>query len=206
MMHCPMTVEEWTDFCEGKSRPGRTDQLQKHLDSGCVICNAQVAFLRGVLTDLRVAASLETPIFSLAATREMFSERWAQRSVTRRSLKATLLFDGFQMPAFVGMRGVASSYSRLYQAGEYAVDLWHEPMGDGLWYLIGQATETQAKVFPDILEAIAESNSGARYPALIDRGGSQTEFHFEGLAVGQYAVRLSLPDAEILLPEVSAGG
>lgn len=196
-----MPFEALVDYCVGSADDARSSVVRRHLDNGCERCERSMQWLTAALTDLRAAGQIVAPSFSLEPGRAIFRER--QRTPERRPLFARLVFDSRLPPALAGVRGGArQAFKRLYSTAHHDIEIWHEPMQGECWYLIGQALPREGGPFLPPTAVHLMANNGEIVPALLDGD----EFHFSQISAGAYALRLLLPDAEIVVADLLIEG
>jgi hypothetical protein len=132
--------DAWYSFARRILPASREQAMRAHLDRGCAECRrAHETWKRVVETAGRAASdsvadsadSLANAVFAL------------QRRIPFRAglaLLAELVFDGFQDPAPMGIRGSSASGPRqmVYEAGGYLIDLQFERLAGGPSALTGQ--------------------------------------------------------------------
>jgi hypothetical protein len=179
---------EWIDFVNGVAQSKGIEQMQKHLDSGCEDCLAEVAMWSKVREARAAEASYQPPAAALRIAKAIF--------VPRKKEKArggvSVLFDSFLQPALAGIRSAGSETRQLlYRVGGYQLDLCVEATLDG----------KKAVVTGQVMDAKNPAKTLSRFPILVSdcKGmtlGAETnefgEFRTEIANTGE--LELKLPD------------
>jgi hypothetical protein len=112
-----------------------TDEEAAHLAT-CPDCQARLAALRDIASELTVARHSEPPSAVRARAHQFFAQiqqqpSWLERIVQR--FQAQLLWDSRQQLATQGLRqGVSERYHLLYTTERVEVELSVQPQADGL--------------------------------------------------------------------------
>lgn len=134
------SLEKWVDFARNVIGENEKDEMQSHLQTGCVQCSQEL----GMWQRLQQVARRETAYTPSTGAVRIVNAAFSSRSTGRlRHAKpevASLLFDSFRSPLLAGVRSAESaSQQLLYGAGDYRIDVRIEPQMDSeKVVLIGQ--------------------------------------------------------------------
>jgi len=159
----------------------------------CSHCASSMAWLERTLVLMRAAGPGPAPALS-AELRGLFRKRASPQQ--RPALPAQLHFDSGRAPRVYGLRSAPSVERQLlFAAGPLEVDLRLLPAGAD-WGLIGQvlgpAASGSAELFGPVGAFRAELNELA-------------EFELAPVPAGSYRLTLSLPDVDLIIPELELG-
>lgn len=179
---------EWIDFVNGVAQAKGIEEMQKHLDSGCERCLAEVGMWRKVRETQAAEASYQPPPAALRIAKALFIPR--KKENARGGV--SVLFDNFLQPALAGTRSSGSETRQLlYRVGAYHLDLCVEATPDG----------KKAVVTGQVMDAKNPAKTLSRFPILVSdcKGmtfGAETnefgEFRTEIANTGE--LELKLPD------------
>lgn len=198
-IRCGITFETLVDLQEMRLDEQTTARVQAHLEAGCPECAARLAQIARTFSALAQAERIHAPESALERARALYRERF--RAPERPSLLARLLFDGRGQLALAGARGAsAEAFHLVYQAKPYDIDLWQELTEEGGWYIMGQALRSEGEaVTPETVTLVADN--GETRTATQEEG----EFHLDAVEAGVYRLEVNLPDAQIIVPDLSIG-
>lgn len=198
---CPIDFADLADYHEGRADDALARRVREHLSGGCAACEAQLAWLGRALGALHVSGEIaHAPAPALERARALFRTRYPVPE--RPSLLARLVFDSRSVAAPAFARGEdETSVHLLFSTEALDIDLWQERQSDRSWYLIGQVLprdEGEGTLAPR--SAVLTGASGEI--AAVPEAG---EFHLPAVAPGRYALRLDLPEGDVLLPDIVVG-
>jgi hypothetical protein len=131
--------DAWQSFVRGILPASKKHAMQSHLDRGCAECQKSYGTWRQLGETASREESVATADSADSFTKTVFA---LLRSVPFRAglaLLAEPVFDSFQDPAPVGIRGAAAAPRQLvYEAGGYLIDLQLEQYTAGAGALTGQ--------------------------------------------------------------------
>jgi hypothetical protein len=143
--------DEWYNFVRGILPTSREQVMWAHLDRGCAECQAAHETWKRVLEIAGRDGSDSADSFAKA----VFA---LQRTIPFRAglaLLAEPVFDSFQNPAPMGIRGSASGPRQLvYEAGGYLIDLQLEQLAGGPSTLTGQVVHAWTEGATDATEVV----------------------------------------------------
>lgn len=201
MARCGIPWEQVLDVHEGRADEPTRARVAAHLAAHCPDCAAHLAQATRLTQNLGGEKFVHAPEAVLQNARALFRERF--RAPVRVPLLARLVFDGRRQNALAGARGAEdASFHLLYAADDYEVDVWQERQEDAdHWHLLGSVRfgasgETVAPVGVQL-----RVPDGSARAAALDAG----EFHLAAVPPGICRITLSLPAAEIILPDLAVG-
>jgi len=115
-----LSIEALIECAEGRLTPEDKQTVEQHISS-CALCFAEASewFL---LLDLMKVSTLESA--PEHAIRNCFAIYDIPKPVSKlRQLYAALVFDGANVPAVAGVRGVTDCHQILFRTGDVDVDL-----------------------------------------------------------------------------------
>jgi hypothetical protein len=125
------TEEDWFDFAHQQAAPSVRAGLERHLEKGCTRCTQTVRLWRAVLDVADQEAAYRPPDEALRQLKGDFALRRPKGLLERMAEQAALVFDSFQQPQAMGVRGAGPSPRQLlYKAGRYAIRLRLESAPD----------------------------------------------------------------------------
>jgi hypothetical protein len=144
--------EAWVDFVRQPVPFPRRQDIQRHLDEGCVLCARAHGVWRAVANLMSRELQYEIPQQALVASDALF-EDWRRRFVIpRRARMARLVFDSLRGPVAVGVRGGTFPGRRLlHRTGPWSVDIRMELVSGTLLLLDGQLLKSEPRS-PDVGE------------------------------------------------------
>ncbi|HZT44350.1 MAG TPA: hypothetical protein VFA07_19445 [Chthonomonadaceae bacterium] len=202
MKRCPMTFEILLEYCEGALKATTKERVRRHLETGCVYCERQLAWIQRVLSAFQ-RENPPIPAHVLAPARTLYLDRYVRPESSSPLVQwARLLFDSRTQytPAFA--RGEQEpSRHQIYRTDGYEIEIWQEMLPQGECYLIGQVLPRRdhANVIP---KEIILSNSAGHTLRITPVA---SEFHLPSVPAGHYQVQVSLPGVDIRLSEVAVG-
>lgn len=203
-----ITFEVLIDYYEGRLAGVKAEQVERHLSNGCESCRRELNWMSRYMPAVHQITSdveLHAPARTLNAAFQIYRDRFNQQSrFSLPVLIARLIFDSRPQPSlvFAGARGGSYGENQVvYSTGEYDIDLWQEPTGEGLWYVIGQVLSRQGEdaITPD--RVLLTANDGRTLLGKVEAG----EFCLGSTPAGVYEARVTLPFSEIVLPDVAIG-
>jgi hypothetical protein len=172
-------TEEWVDFVNRATSQEQADGMQKHLESGCKKCEAQVALWQKVRKFTSAEPAYQPPEREVRGAGAMFSTaRWAG-SRNQKSRLIELLFDSFLQTAYSGARSAGTGIRQmLYRADSFQIDLQIEAKpGGGHIVVTGQVLDAgRPEIIGSGLQVILSNRNGNLVRALTNEFG---EFHVE---------------------------
>lgn len=190
-----LSYETLVDLVDGRIAPDQRAHYQSHL-SHCQQCATELNRVQRLLTRMNRDTSRDAPPFAIARALQLFKPL-AVAPPERHSWLALLRFDSglSPMPA-VGLRSEqATARQLLYNVNEYDLDLRIEPSG-ATWSITGQLLGPTAR------GAVALVSAEQRWQEPLNDLG---EFSFSTLAVGEYQLIVTLPEADIAIPSLMLG-
>jgi hypothetical protein len=131
--------DAWQNFVRGILAASKKQAMQSHLDRGCAECQRSYESWRRFVETTSPEGSVATADSADAFAKTVFA---LMRRIPFRAglaLLAEPVFDSFQDPAPVGIRGAADAPRQLvYEAGGYLIDLQLEQQTGGGGALTGQ--------------------------------------------------------------------
>ena len=131
--------DAWQSFVRGILSASKKQAMQSHLDRGCAECQRSYESWRRFVETTSPEGSLATADSADSFAKTVFA---LMRRIPFRAglaLLAEPVFDSFQDPAPVGIRGAADAPRQLvYEAGGYLIDLQLEQQTGGPGALTGQ--------------------------------------------------------------------
>lgn len=137
--------ENWIDFARGLAPKELRNAMQAHLTDGCEPCAREFA-LWGSVSEFASSESQFTPPAGLVRTIKLALPAGNSSPATSRIREfATLVFDSFQNPLPVGVRGTQMTARQLlYKAGPVLIDMRLESLDEsGRCSLIGQVVRSE---------------------------------------------------------------
>ena len=185
--------EDWLDFARGQVA-GRSDEMQRHLASGCAPCGGTLAFWRSVLATAAPEPFYAPPAAAVQLARGRFDIARRKPLATRAAEAAALVFDSFRQPLLAGVRAAGPSTRHiLYKAGDYLVRLCVEPGSDPSHLsVVGQVVDETdpARTLRDVAVLVL-SGKQAVDRTLTNHLG---EFHLEPEPADNLRLSLGVPD------------
>jgi hypothetical protein len=174
--------EAWVDFVRQTAPPPRREDIQRHLDEGCVPCARAHGVWTAVASLMSRESQYEVPEQAMIASDALF-EDWRRRFVIpKRARVARLVFDSLLGPVAVGVRGGTSPARRLlHRTGPWSVDIRMELLSGTLLLLDGQLLKSEPRS-PDsgeIKTFLADSNKVLASASLNQFGEFQLQCQLE---------------------------
>jgi hypothetical protein len=117
-------TEEWIDFANQTSSPEKRQEMQAHLDTGCMRCAKAKSLWQRVQSAAAQEVNFRPPAGSLQMVNEAYAAAGYARKRKLSGIVAELLFDSFLQPAAEGIRSAGQGGRQLlYRAGPYQVDV-----------------------------------------------------------------------------------
>lgn len=201
MDRCRMSFETIIDYYQERLDAAQMAEVRAHLATGCESCSTQIAWMQRALPALS-ADFQSAPESAQERVRQLYREQYAASNPARPPIIPWLVFDNRLSPALAGVRDSGADAQALYRTAQYDIDIWQEQDTPETWYLIGQALAREGGAATAPVSARLESPTGEARPADLD--GS--EFHISGIPGGTYTLRLTMPDGEIQIPELTFSG
>lgn len=201
---CNIPLETLLDYQEGRLDAAATAQMQTHLTE-CAACAAQLSAFGRLLPSMREAHRYHASESALERARALYRERFQEAAAPslseRIALVARLLFDGRQNVALAGARGEAGeSFHLVYGADGVDLDLWQEREVGGVWAMFGQALRADGEAMTPESVSLQGVDGVTRAATL-----EGSDFHLDAVSPGLYRLEIELPDAQIVVPELSIG-
>ncbi len=115
---------EWVDSVRGLLPPGRTVELQSHLDQRCPDCVEALGFWSRLAELLARESTYRPPGHLLRAVENLYIQQKPGRWLRAAARWAELVFDSFQQPSMAFVRGLARSDRHLvYEAAPFVIDV-----------------------------------------------------------------------------------
>lgn len=195
MNRCP-SLQEWLDLAEARTQNVRALELRAHLETGCAACVAQNAWLGRVTAAF---PAVRAPGLSEKAKLSLRELAAARLEAKARPLWIATLFRDTRFQQTVGARGGDEGVQLRYEADRYEIRLWAEPTATKKWYLIGQVyTRDENRFLVSDTVALISADGTAQVAV-----AEEAEFHLDAVSAGTYRLALRLPDAELLVPEIT---
>lgn len=195
MKRCP-SLQEWLDLSEERLSASHAAALQAHLSEGCAACAAQHAWVGRVLKVFPEAKGQRLSEQTRQTLRTLAAERLVPQ---QKPLWITTLVRDTRRQQVAGARGNEEGVQLRYEADRYELRLWAEPSARNRWYVIGQVFEREQSCFiaPEAVALIGPEGHA-------QTGHTEdSEFHLSEVAQGTYRLALRLPQAELLVPELT---
>lgn len=200
MAQCGLTWEQMLNYHDGSADAETRARVAAHLAAGCPDCARHLAQAQRITQALGAEAFVSAPDAVLQNARALFRERF--RKPARRALLARLVFDSRTQPVAAGARGAdGESFQLLYQADGYDIDVWQEREDQQSWYLIGSVVPAGSAEAQTPQGGTLRNAAGQTFVVAPEPG----EFHAAAVPPGVYELTLTLPDMDILLPDVAVG-
>lgn len=200
MKGCTISFETLADFRDGNADSAAAAQVREHLDAGCAHCSEVIAWLDRTAGRVLEAERAKPSQRLMDRLHALYSERF--RPPVRRTLLATLKFDGRMNSISAGARGGSEEAFRLnYATDTHDLEIWQEPVGAGAWYIIGQVLPRDGE---EVLrpEEIALTASSGQVTSITPE---MDEFHLPSVPSGVYDLSIRLSEAEIRIPTFTVG-
>jgi len=138
--------EAWVDFVRQTVPPLRREDIQRHLDDGCVPCARAHGIWATVANFMRGESQYEFAEQATVASDALF-EDWRRRVVIpKRARVARLVFDSLRGPVAIGVRGGTSPARRLlHRTGPWSIDIRIELLSGTLLLLDGQLLKSEPR-------------------------------------------------------------
>jgi hypothetical protein len=179
-------TETALDFVEGRLAQKEELFWQKHVEI-CDQCTETIGLWLRVKSDLRRSHLNSVSPYVLGQVIDLFPCHQQESRLTLRSVIATLIFDSFQQPAFVGARGT-SARQLVMHAEDFDVHimLW----GDAAErQMLGQLLPRNGQVPPPIARFHLIQNGKKVRTTAVDELG---EFHFTDIPEGDWSLEVDL--------------
>ena len=133
-------ITEWADYVRDTVSSNQNQLMQAHLQAGCSKCEKIKALLSKFAAVCSREASYQIPRAAEQQVKAMIGLAKAPRRSALQRLWATLIYDSFNDPQPVGVRGTHQINRQvLFHAGDYSVDLRFEhEKGSASMVLVGQ--------------------------------------------------------------------
>jgi len=213
--YCRIPFDAHLDYHDGKVDSKATRLIASHLSRGCDACEKQLTWIATFVPALAGAAKYAEQSVSEAAferarrivprlqTSKPERELARQRTVPAMVAFAKLLFDSRNAgPAFATARSSSEgSVHSVFRTDAADIDIWQEQTVSGDWFVTGQALSRSGEELspPDAVSLY--SNIQGEHAANFD----DSEFSFETVAEGQYALRLHWEELDIVVDDLAVG-
>lgn len=125
--------QEWIDFVRGLAPEEQSQEMQRHLDSGCSSCRKLVETWKHVADCAQHEKAYEPPDVSVRVAKAQFALNPPEPAGARAHSRAELVFDSSAQPLAVGIRSAGSRARQLvFRKGNYSVDMRIELQGNRL--------------------------------------------------------------------------
>lgn len=190
MNNSHISLETLVDLAEERASSETLAAAEQHL-AGCATCNETLQNLRRLISLMQSDTAKDAPRDVLSSALRIFA---AARESPLPRIVAVLTFDSRAAGPAFGMRSIHSaSRQLLYTAQETAVDLRVTVENDEC-NLAGQ-------VIRDNCAGAAVELSGVT-GTVTTALNELCEFAFPAIPVGNYWLRVRMPDVEIEIPEL----
>lgn len=209
-MGCP-NLNILADYTRGLLAEAEHDVISSHLISGCQPCQEQHTWLSEVARLTAQDSSFEYPEWVIKRVVAEFEAQQVSITSKARQFFAQLIFDSLNPNQLVGVRsgagGMGQSTGRqtLYQAEGYDIDLRFEQIHDtNIEELIGQVLPKQANG----LELAGNNVWLIKNNCTIGKSRTNTRgiFRFMGIVSGTYDLKISTPEGEINIQQLTTAG
>ena len=192
-MLCRFDVAEWTDYVRNLVPPPQSQEMQVHLQQGCLECNTAQEWLSKLASAcVRMSAYNVPDQFGASAPAPVSLRRTRPVSALKR-VWATLQYDSLSDPRPSGARaGEQASRHLLFEAGDYAIDVRFER----------EKGSTQLMLAGQIAKRADKRQSLADSPVMLFSGSNEVarcisngfgEFQFDYLPQPDLHLRVPLP-------------
>ena len=209
-MECP-NLNNLADYARGLLSKVESGAIASHLSSGCQPCQEQHTWLSDVARLTDQDSSFEYPEWVIKSVVAQFEAQSVTPVAKVRQFFAQLIFDSLNPNQLADVRsgtagmGQAAGRQTLYQAEGYDIDLRFEQFEDtNMEELIGQILPNQASG----IELAGISVSLIKKDRTISQARTNTQgiFKFIGVASGAYNLKISAPEGEINIQEITTAG
>jgi hypothetical protein len=209
-MGCP-NLNNLADYARGLLSGDESSAITSHLASGCQLCQEQQTWLSDVASLTAQDNSFEYPEWVIKRVVSQFEAQSVSPVAKVRQFFAQLIFDSLNPNQLAEIRsgtagmGQAAGRQTLYQADGYDIDLRFEQSEDvSLEELIGQILPKQSSG----IELAGINVSLLKNDRTISRArtNSQGIFKFMGVASGIYDLKISAPEGEINIQQLTTAG
>ena len=126
------TDEECIDFANQVAPEGKREAMQRHLDSGCQLCQQKVGLWQRVRNTAALEAQFAPPAASVRVAKAAFAAAGMATGQKPSGSLVEILFDSLMQPALGGARSSAAGPRQmLYRADSYQIDIQIEAKPDG---------------------------------------------------------------------------
>jgi len=194
-MLCRFDVAEWTDYVRNLVLPPQTQEMQVHLQQGCLECNTDQEWLSKLAGACARMSAYNVPDHFGVSLPTPVSQRRTRLVSALKRVWATLQYDSLTDPHPSGARaGQQATRHLLFQAGDYSIDVRFErEKGSAHLMLAGQIAKRE-----DHQQPLADS------PVMLFSGSNQVarcnsnsfgEFQFDYVPQPDLHLRVPLPDS-----------
>jgi hypothetical protein len=166
----------------------------RHLEL-CKECTAEISRWRELEIDLKRSHLKSAPEELVKNAVQIMSSRPVERGVAIRSILASIVFDSFLQPAFVGVRGTTAAARQLVMRAEefdIHIKIWGDPEHR---QMLGQLLPRGGTTFVESANLHLLQNGERLETATADKTG---EFHFTALPVGDLSLQIDLPHLTVI--------
>ena len=209
-MGCP-NLNNLADYARGLLSGDESGAIASHLSSGCQPCREQHTWLSDVARVTTQDHSFEYPEWIIKRVVAQFEAQSVTSLIKIRQFFAQLIFDSLNPNQLADMRsgmagmGKAAGRQTLYQAEGYDIDLrFEQSEGTNIEELIGQILPEQASgiELAGINVWLIKNNRAISQARTNTRG----IFKFMGVVSGTYDLKISAPEGEINIQELTTAG
>ena len=206
-----LNLNNLADDARGLLSGDESGAIAAHLSSGCQPCREQHTWLSDVARLTAQDHSFEYPEWIIKRVVAQFEAQSVTPLIKIRQFFAQLIFDSLNPNQLVEVRsgaagmGQAAGRQMLYQAEGYDIDLRFEQSEDtNIEELIGQILPKQASgiELAGIHVQLIKNNQTIAQTLT----NAQGIFKFAGLASGIYNLKISVPEGEINLEQLTTAG
>ncbi len=209
-MGCP-NLNALADFVRGLLSAAERDVIQSHLLTGCQNCHEQQSWLSDVAMLSAQDKSFAYPEWVINRVVAQFEAQPVTLLTQVRQFFAQLVFDSLNPGQLADVRSGASGMRQsagrqtLYQAEGYDIDLRFEQSEDSsIEELIGQILPGQASGLE--LAGISVWLIKDNRTISQSRTNARGIFKFMGIVSGTYDLKISAPEGEINIQELTTAG
>ena len=126
------SAEKWIDFVNQAVTTDERVRMDKHLELGCLSCQATVSVWQRVRTLAAVEGNYQPPESSVRIAKAAFSGMALAQQKKDSAGVVKLLFDSFLQPILEGVRSAGTGTRQmLYRADPYQIDVQLELKPNG---------------------------------------------------------------------------